>query len=168
MSFEDVKQDLKNYGVETPEFSLLGTKCWARVVSVYDGDSPTVVFRFGDRVYRFPTRIYGIDTSEMKSKDVANKERALKARARLIELITRSSSVPIDATKKEIQKLLSKDVYLVWIECMELDKYGRTLISMKSSPDAEKSFADILIEEKLAYSYFGGTKLSEGQQATMD
>ena len=160
MSFEEVKNDLREYGVDTPEFSLLGTKCWARVVSVYDGDSPTIVFRFGGKVYRFPTRIYGIDTSEMKSKDVANKERAMKARARLIELITKTVSVP---RKRQKKSLPSK-----WVECMELDKYGRTLISMKASPDAEKSFADILIEEKLAYSYFGGTKLTEGQQAVMD
>lgn len=164
MSKQDAENELKSYGWETPEFSLLGTKCWARVVSIYDGDSPTIVFSFSGKVYRFPTRIYGIDTSEMKSKDAVNKDRALRARARLLELVAGSNPLPLDASKKDIQKFLAQSTYLVWVECMELDKYGRTLIRMRAEPNG-KSFADILVEERLAYAYTGGTKLTESQQA---
>lgn len=168
MSKEEVVQLFQHYGYDTPEFSLLGTKTWARVVYVYDGDSPTIILPLLGQMYRFATRVYGIDTSEMKSKDVANKERAIKAKYRLIELITGTTSpLPLTASKKEIKAFFAQSTYLVWVECLEMDKYGRVLIKMKSTPEDSKTFADILIEEKLAYPYFGDTKLSEAQQATM-
>jgi endonuclease YncB( thermonuclease family) len=161
------KEDFKTATIDSPEFSFNGTKCWARVVSVYDGDSPTIVFPFNDKMLKFSTRVYGIDTSEIKSHDPACKERAVKARNRLVELITKAPFPSQISTKKDIQKLLAQDVHLVWVECMEFDKYGRVLIKMWGSPQDTKSFADILIEEKVAYPYFGGTKLAETQQATM-
>lgn len=164
------KEDFAGYGIDTPLFSLCGLKCWARVVGVYDGDSPTLVVPFGGdgKYYRFASRMYGIDTSEMKSKDEQNKERALRARGRLIELVTCGQvSLPLTAKKKDVVDALSRDVYLVWIECMEMDKYGRVLHNMYRSPEAgEKSFADILIEEGLAYAYFGGTKMTESEQVS--
>jgi endonuclease YncB( thermonuclease family) len=161
------KEEFKTATLESPEFSFNGTKCWARVVSVYDGDSPTIVFPFNDKMYKFSTRVYGIDTSEIKSQDQACKDRAIKARNRLVELITKAPFPQQVTSKKDIQKLLAQDVYLVWVECMEFDKYGRVLIKMQSSPQDTKNFADILIEEQCAYPYFGGTKLNETQQSTL-
>lgn len=163
------KEDFRAFGYDTPEFSLLGTKCYARCVNVYDGDSPTIVIPLGAKMYKFHTRLFGIDTSEMHSKDPVNKTRAVRGRNRLIELITKAgnnggASV---VTKKDIKDLLGADVYLVWVECMEMDKYGRILLKMYSAENDTKSFSDILLEEKLAYSYMGQTKLTEAQQAGM-
>jgi endonuclease YncB( thermonuclease family) len=161
------KEEFAAYGYETPEFSLIGKKCYARVVNVYDGDSPTLVIPFEGKMFKFSTRVFGIDTSEMKSNDMINKDRALRARNRLIELITKVSPLPVSATKKDVIKLLSRDVYLVWIECMDMDKYGRVLVKVSNGPSDDKTFADVLIEEKLAYPYFGATKLTEQQQAAI-
>lgn len=164
------KEDYVGFGIDTPVFSLEGLKCWARVVSVYDGDSPMVVIPVGGdrKMYRFATRMYGIDTSEMKSKDARNKERAFKARARLIELVTGGQvNLPLTAKKKDVIEALSRDVYLVWVECMEMDKYGRVLLKMYKSPEDEKSFADTLVDDGLAYVYFGGTKMTENEQGTL-
>lgn len=168
MSKDQAKQDFQAHGYETPEFSLLGTKTWARVVYVYDGDSPTLVLPLLGKMYRFATRMYGIDTSEIKSKDATNKDRALKAKHRLIELITgKTAPVPLGASKKEIKALFAQETHVAWVECLDMDKYGRILVKIKASPEEEKTFADILVEEKLAYPYFGETKLSEAQQATI-
>jgi endonuclease YncB( thermonuclease family) len=161
------KEDFRNFGYDTPEFSLQGKKCWARCVSIYDGDTCTLVIPFQGQMYRFSTRLHGIDTSEMKSKDAACKERALKARNRLLELVTQKPVENQNMTKKEIQKLLAEDVYLVWIECFELEKYGRVLLKMYVDSEEAKSFGEILVEEKLAYSYFGQTKMTETEQAAL-
>lgn len=163
---EAEKQKFASFGINTPEFSFTGRKLWARVVSVYDGDTMTLVFPVSNCMYKFNARMFGIDTCEMKSKEAANKDLAVKARNRVIELVTKKPlAITGNAGRKEIVRYLEEDVYLVWIECLEFDKYGRVLV--KVFPDSEpssKTFSDILIEEKLAYPYFGETKLSESGQ----
>lgn len=162
---EQEKARYANFGIDTPEFSFAGQKLWARVVSVYDGDTITLVFPVGQTMYRFNARMYGIDTCEMKSKEATNKETALRARNRLIELISCRPLASANAARKDIVRHLAEDVCLVWIECMEFDKYGRVLVKVRKNDDqATKTFSDILVEEKLAYPYFGETKLSEKEQ----
>lgn len=152
-----------NY-TNTPAFSLTGLACWARMVACHDGDSPTFVFPYAGKMYRFLTRVHGIDTCEITSKDPALKERAVCARNRLIQLATGCETLPVLKSDKDIVAFLSNDVHLVWIECLDFDKYARPLVRVKRSPDDESSFADILIQEKLAYPYFGATKLTEKEQ----
>ena len=162
-----IKDDFRLCGMDTQEFFLMGQKCWARVVHCHDGDSPTIVLPVLGRMFRFNTRLYGIDTCEITSKVAANRDIAVRGRNRLLELIM-GTPLPSGTqlnTRKDIQALLASDVYLVWVECMEMDKYGRVLVKMKMSEhEGLKSFADILVEERLAYSYFGATKLTEAEQ----
>ena len=84
-------------------------------------------------------------------------DNAIRARDRLFELVTNSKV----NTKNDIKKLLETDVYLVWVECCNKDKYGRTLANIYKDNDKAKSFSEILLEEKLAYKYEGKTKLSD-------
>lgn len=165
---ESEKRKFASFGTNTPEFSFMGRKLWARVVSIYDGDTLTLVFPVSDCMYKFNARMFGIDTCEMKSKEAANKTLAIRARNRVIELVTKKPlAIAANSARKDIVRYLEEDVYLVWIECLEFDKYGRVLV--KVFPDSEseaKTFSDVLIEEKLAYPYFGDTKLSENGQTT--
>jgi endonuclease YncB( thermonuclease family) len=69
--------------------------------------------------------------------------------------------------KKEVASFLNDDVYLVWVHCLEFDKYGRALINVYSSPESIKSYSETLIEERLAYKYEGDTKLTEEQQVSL-
>ncbi len=159
------KEAFRQYGGSTPYFSLKDTKTYARVTSVYDGDTIHVVIPIFNTFYKFPVRLSGIDTCEIKSKNAENKEKALRARNRLFELVTNK---PLDAslkTKKDLDKYLESDVFLLWLHCLEFDKYGRLLANVyKSAEDSTTSFSDMLINEKLAYSYDGGTKLTEDDQ----
>jgi endonuclease YncB( thermonuclease family) len=168
---DSVKDLFRAYSYDTPEFGLTGKKCWARVVSVYDGDTCTLIIPFQAKMYKFSARLYGIDTSEMKSKDNVNKERAIRSRNRLIELITRKALPSPIMSKKDVINMLANDVHLVWIECMELDKYGRVLVKLHDSEEAEVQglphFAEVLVSENLAYQYFGQTKLTEKEQAVL-
>lgn len=165
---ESDKQKYASFGIDTPDFTFAGRKLWARVVSVYDGDTVTLVFPISDGpdapLYKFNARMFGIDTCEMKSKEGGNRDLAVRARNRLVELVSGKSLVFANASKKDIVRHFAEDVYLVWIECMDFDKYGRVLVKVYSGPESTKTFSEMLIDEKLAYAYFGETKLSEKDQ----
>lgn len=152
------------YGGTTPFFSLNGLKTYARVVDVYDGDTLTLVLDINGSFLKFKTRVMGLDTCEMRSKNAKNKDLAVKARNRLIGMITGQVYDDLMNKKKDITQIFEEDVFVIWVHCSEFDKYGRLLADCYSSSDTPKSFATILIEEKLAYKYEGDTKLSEEQQ----
>lgn len=120
----------------TPRFSLEGYEVKATVVSVYDGDTFTAVFPLpmhqDSREYRWSCRIEGIDTPELRSKDIAKKEMAYKARDFARGL------------------LLNKTVR---ISLGSFDKYGRVLC--KPYDEEGKPVAASMIEAGYALDYDG-------------
>lgn len=141
-------------GKDTPYFSLKGTKGWARVVGVYDGDTITIVMKVGDGFLKFKSRLEGIDTCEMKSTNKQLAEKAQTARKRLVELITGD---PL-CTDFESNR------YMIYVECGAMDKYGRLLVNCYEGEDMKDSFSVILVRENLAYVYYGKTKQTETEQ----
>lgn len=164
--FSNMEDEWKQHGGDTPFFSLSGKECWGRVVQIYDGDTLKVVIRLFDGYYKFNCRLNGIDTCEIKSKEPENKLKAIRARNRVLHLVTNNETIQLDKayTKKEIDAMLENKVCLMWMKCGEFDKYGRLLCRIFETTDADKSIGDILIEEKLAYAYEGGTKFTEAEQ----
>ena len=156
--------DFANASYDTPAFTLKGLRTWGRLVDCYDGDTMQVVLPFLGSQFKFTIRMYGIDTSEMKSKDAANKERAVKARTRVLEVATKLCPFPPLKTRKEIQKHLAANQTLVYVECLEMDKYGRVLAKVYTSPEDTECLSDMLVKEGLAYAYYGETKLTEKEQ----
>ena len=59
--------------------------------------------------------------------------------------------------------MLDAEVYLVWVECGNKDKYGRILANIYKDKGSTQSMSSILLEEKLAYRYEGKTKLSDDE-----
>jgi len=109
-------------------------------------------------------RISGIDTPEIKSKQLENKLRAIKARNRVLCLCGLASVGSDEAlSKKEIETRLGAQVCMVHVECGEFDKYGRLLVTLRAGYGAP-SFANVLMSEGLAYAYSGDTKLTENEQ----
>lgn len=152
-------------GSNTPFFALTGRACHARVVSVYDGDTVTLVLPVHDAYYKFHARIYGIDTSEIKSKLPEARLKAVRARARLLQLL----GVPVrsledNPKKTEVEKFLEENVVVVYVVCRDWDKYGRALVDCYLAECKTQNVADILVKEGLAYPYFGGSKLAEEEQ----
>ena len=166
----EIQKRFERYGGSTPEFSLAGLETYGRLIALFDGDTCKVILPFGESYYKFATRLNGIDTPEMKSKDSAAKALARRARDRHFELATGYSLTPSateqqeTAKKKFIKDYLEKNVIIVWVKCDELDLYGRALVNIRKTKDSEKTFSEILIEEKLAYEYHGATKLGEAEQ----
>ena len=116
------------------KFSLNGNSYMAKVVSVYDGDTITVVFKFADTFYKWNCRLDGIDTPEMKSKNPLEKAEATKARDFLREKISGK---------------------VVTISCGNFDKYGRLLVSIEYD---NENMNTLMIEKGFAKTYSGGTK----------
>lgn len=82
----------------------------AKILSVYDGDTCTALVDLGFNTFRkIKIRLAGINTPELKSKDLRERLKAKAARNRLKELV------------------LGKDVYIV---SHGKGKYGRWLCDM--------------------------------------
>lgn len=122
---------------DVPFFSFNGYKTWAKVVKVYDGDTCTVAFYYHKKIYKFKIRLDHIDTPELRSKNEIEVKIANKARDRLIELINNK---------------------LVYVECLNYDKYGRILANIYADKKMIQSFNDKLVSEGLAVFYDGGKK----------
>jgi endonuclease YncB( thermonuclease family) len=107
-----------------------------RVIKVYDGDTITIatyVHGLPD-LYRFSVRLNGIDCPEMKTKNESEKAVAKMAQQRLSDAI------------------LGRDIDLREVQ---LEKYGRLLAEVWCDG---VSMNDMLVTERLAVAYDGGTK----------
>ena len=112
----------------------------AYVVSVYDGDTITVILDMGMGVQKkAKCRMYGIDTPELRGKTAKEKTAAKVARDRLRELINEKTVLLQSLTKP--------------------DKYGRLLVKVWID-DGAVLVNDLLVEEGLARPYDGGKKAS--------
>ena len=107
----------------------------AKITKVVDGDTVDAIVNLGFTVsvnVRF--RLYGIDTPELRSKDLELKEKANEAKQFVID------------------RILDKDVVLI---SHKADKYGRWLAEIVYE---ESTINQMLIDEGLAVDYFGGKK----------
>lgn len=157
---QQIKEQFRMYGGSTPSFSLQGQKLYGRVVSIYDGDTMTLVLPVFEQYFKYNVRLMGIDTCEMKSKSAENKDRAHQAR----NAVFSSLGIPIHlSTRKDIQKYLQDNITVVSINCGDFDKYGR-LLGDVFAVNSSESLSEMLIRQGLAYRYYGETKLTEEQQ----
>ena len=105
-----------------------------RVVSVYDGDTITIVSYLGAELYKFSVRVLGVDTPEMRGSSEYEKKLAVKA--------------------KNFVKLMCLDK-VVELKNHGKEKYGRVLADVFVDG---VSIGRKLIEADLAYEYSGGAK----------
>lgn len=164
---ENIIEEFKLYDVSTPFFDMNGINTYGRVVDIHDGDTMKIILPLMNKHYKFNVRLNGIDTCEIKSHNVENKNKALQARNKICHLIQEKWNYDKKDinTQKEIKEFLNSFVCIVFVKCFKFDKYGRLLADIYIDCDNhETSLSDILINEKLAYAYDGGKKLSEEEQ----
>lgn len=111
-----------------------------KVIKVYDGDTITVAAQPYEKsiLYRFTIRLFGIDTPEIRTKDVNEKKAAKYVRDFLSQLI------------------LNK---IVMIRVMGKDKYGRLLAKVYER-DANTDISTLLLIKRYCLPYDGGRKYS--------
>ena len=122
------------------KWSLNGLKTSeAQLHSVYDGDTLRLILPVCCKKYIFSCRLNGLDTPEIRSKNVEEKSLAYKVRDYVRELL--------------------KDTPFR-VECLKFDKYGRVLCNVFINiNDVDVSLAQHLIDKKYAYAYDGGKKI---------
>jgi endonuclease YncB( thermonuclease family) len=133
--------DWSNVNKKTKVFSFEGRKCIGKVVDVYDGDTVKIVFPLSekepDRLYKWNCRLINVDTPEIRTKNLKEKEFGKLVRNKLRE------------------KILEK---LVYINCMDFDKYGRLLVEIFEDCEYKNSINNWLINNEYAKIYHGGKK----------
>jgi endonuclease YncB( thermonuclease family) len=160
---EELINKFKKHDVSTPHFSLNGLSTYGRLVDIYDGDTLKIVLQVLDGFYKFDVRLKGIDTCELKSQNVENKKRALKARHRVCKMVEEEygndEGIKFE-TSKEIKEYLQNIVSIVYVKCYEFDKYGRVLadVYIGNESTTRNSISEILLRENLAYVYDGGSR----------
>ena len=88
---------LKNIdGKSLKVFDFDGIETVCKVVSVYDGDTCKVAFYYPEdttRIIKVNVRLYGIDTPEIRTKDINEKKKAIEAKIYLIILLSNRASI---------------------------------------------------------------------------
>lgn len=122
----------------TQEFKFPITR--GKVIKVYDADTITIASKLPyneSPIYRLSVRLNGIDTPEIKGKNVEAEEKEMAKKAR--DYVS--------------NMLLNK---FVEIKNIESEKYGRILADVYLN---ELFVNDLLIKERYAVKYDGGTKI---------
>ena len=114
----------------------------AKIIDVYDGDTCTCEIDLGFSITRkVKIRLVGVDTPEIRTRDLEEKEAGYKSRDWLKE------------------KILNKKVLL---HTAKKGKFGRWLGTIwtleEDSPSFENSYNKQMINEGLAKEYWGGKK----------
>ena len=158
--------DFTGCSIRTPEFTLSGLNTTGRLVDIIDGDSVSIILPMFNNFYKYHIRLSGIDTCEMRSKNEKCINLAIKARDTLLELVTRSKtrSETHSETRHEIRDILDRNVVIVFVKCLDFDKYGRLLANVFFD---NENLSEYLLKHKLAYTYTGHTKLTEEEQLEM-
>lgn len=117
-----------------------------KVIKVYDGDTITIATRLpfsNSPVYRFPVRLLGIDSAEIKGKTFEEKASATAAR---------------DALSA---KIFGK---MVVLKNVSTEKYGRILADVYLDNIHLNQW---MLDQKLAVEYDGGTKYKSSEWQTL-
>ena len=112
----------------TPSFSLTGKQCLCRIVDIYDGDTAIVVFEFHEKFIKMTIRLYGLDTPEIRTLDIKEKEKGYLARQSFLDLMCpENHPLEVGSSRNDVQDYFRQNIVLGWIECFHFDKYGRLL-----------------------------------------
>ena len=135
-------EDLKNYDISTPQFTLNGINTYARLVDVYDGDTIKILMNYRGFIDLWTLRMNGYDSPEMKPlKSNPNRDKEK------------------EAAKKSKEALMSHFTKHIFIKIVGFDKYGRLLVEIIPFEKTE-SVNSLLVKANMAVVYDGGTKIA--------
>ena len=120
-------------------FSLNSKEFICRIVSVYDGDTCTAMFKLNQKMVKFKIRMLGYDSPEMRPRiNTPNRD----------EIIEKAKS----AKEALLSKVQNKKVIL---KCGKWDKYGRLLGTLYVN---NQNINEWMLSAGHGYPYFGGKK----------
>jgi endonuclease YncB( thermonuclease family) len=148
---------------DIPEFSLKGLTIRTKVVACYDGDTFHAAIPFAGQLWKFPCRMAGYDTPEMKppvSKPdrELEKARALRAKQALLSWVCDGVDVSGTYTKSALDTLVKTNRRVIEMTCGEFDKYGRLLVTVPCAAVGASTVNEWMVQHKYGYAYSGDTK----------
>tara|TARA_B100000795_G_C22797927_1_gene440323 strand:+ start:208 stop:708 length:501 start_codon:yes stop_codon:yes gene_type:complete len=151
---------IKEYTNKNTElFTLNNINTYAKVVHIVDGDTINIVIKLYDNYCKLKLRLNNIDTCETRgNKNEETRNKGILAKNRLYNLITSKDNY------NDMKSDIENNTYIIWVKLYKYDKYGRVLADIYKYDNESISFSDILVNEKLAYIYNGGGKLTDNEQ----
>ena len=141
-------KDLKSKSII--RFSLKGKERYAKVVSIYDGDTCDLAFCVHDKVnslVRYKCRMSGYDAPEL---DEPNGEVARNFLAYLCLQIREDFDPLSRITTDELQKILDRSRKLVFAKFGREGKYGRPVVTLHpTSPNANNICEEMTINNMM-------------------
>jgi len=131
---------------DVDQFSFKGLKVFAKVVSVYDGDTIRACFYYKNEIVQTSCRLLGFDSPEIKiSKNTINRD------------IFKTAGI---ISRDRLQDLInSTDDGLVKLDIEKNDLYGRALVNVYIiKNEKEINVNKIMLLEGLGKPYSGQTK----------
>lgn len=136
---QNLEDELRKVNVDDIKyFSFAGIKTYARVVSVYDGDSVELVWKYKNEFIRNKTHLCGMRTPEIRTKNLKEKEEGFKAKARLQELVENK---------------------IVKVVFSQFDNFGKPLVTLYDK-DWKISINEQMVKEGFAEVYTKRKKLN--------
>lgn len=121
-------------------FTMKGKKCYARVVSIYDGDTCTIVYKLGNEYVKRAFRLAGLDCPELRPlRSSPHREKEILAALKVRDVIDR--------------KLRNKVVEIVF---EKEEKFGRLMGIMYTQRGL--NINQWLLDIKMAVPYKGQRK----------
>lgn len=168
--------DWKKYNWDTtPDINYQGLYMKSRVIDIYDGDTITCASltpKYG--VVKITVRLLGIDTCELRSKNNLLRIKGYKARQFLANAILKDNGYDIkideNISRKKLRNLLTDNICMINVYGDIREKFGRLLGTLYgkhilyNKKTKENSYNNLLIINKLAYTYQGKTKLTDREQ----
>lgn len=144
-----------------PVFSLKNYKGYAKITSVYDGDTFTAIIRLDGRNLKFKFRTLGYDSAEMKpSLTMTNRTEHVYLAKLARDMFKQECGFDDRAPPESWNPLMCRNKVngLVWITCGNNDKYGRTLVTVYKKRGDEMSVNNKMISSGIVNVYDGGKK----------
>lgn len=156
----ELRDKLSKCPKSVPQFNFKGQSFYVRLIGMYDADSLRVAFETQGQLFKIMTRLIGIDTPEIKSKNADEHAAAVRARDCVAEwAMPHRFTTGGQYSEKQLVAALWEEPIIVYVKCGELDKYGRLLATFfRDEDDGQQSLNDMLREKGFADSYDGGRK----------
>jgi|TARA_B110000977_G_scaffold154723_1_gene196635 endonuclease YncB( thermonuclease family) len=155
------KRSLSSVDDSTPVFSLDNYNGYAKITSVYDGDTFNAVIMKHGRVLKFRFRTLGYDSAEMKPSLAMEDRNEHIYLAKLARDMFKQECGFDDRMVPQLWNPFmcrNKVNGWVWIQCYKNDKYGRPLVTVYRHKGDKISVNQKMIASGIVNVYNGKTK----------
>ena len=144
-----------------PIFDLRNFKGYAKITSVYDGDTFNALILLHDRVLKFKFRTLGYDAPEMKpGLGMTDRDEHIHMAKLARDMFKQECGFDDREPPRWWNpfRCRTKVNGWIWIECGKMDKYGRPLVTVYRNKGDTVSVNDKMIQSGIVNVYDGKKK----------